>query len=365
MGARRTAIETGIYRDQYGLAATVKVGNLQREKRFLPDASIKTIKAWQDETRVALRKIAPTAERGTFAKDAERYLRAVASMPTFKEREKHIALWTAEFGPRARYSIAASEIRAVLERWRLAGLAGSTVNHRRTALQHLWTVLDGRNSPNPVRDVPKHDEPEPEARALTYQQIEAILTAMPDRGQAIKGKDRDDSSKTKARLRVLAYTGIPAAQLRKLRPEHVNLDAGTMQVTARRKGRGAAGRVMPLNGRALAALDTFDVLDCWGSFSSSSMWKSFQRACEKVGIVGARPYDLRHSYGTALYAQSGDPRAVQEALMHTAKMTQRYTQGAVDQRLRLAVRRFDRAVPLPKTAGSFGWQSRQKAKKPA
>jgi hypothetical protein len=95
MGSRHTTIDTGIYRDQWGLAATVKVGRLQREKRFPPETGLKTIKAWQDETRVALRKIAPSAERGTFAKDAERYLRAVASMPTVKEREKHIALWTA------------------------------------------------------------------------------------------------------------------------------------------------------------------------------------------------------------------------------------------------------------------------------
>jgi integrase len=130
-----------------------------------------------------------------------------------------------------------------------------------------------------------------------------------------------------------------------------------MRVSARRKGRGTTGRDVTLSGRALAALEDFDTLDCWGGFSTSSMWKSFQRACEKVGIRGARPYDLRHSYGTALYAQTGDPRAVQELLMHsTGKMTERYTQGAVQQRLKLAVRRFDRAVPAPKrlavTAGS-------------
>ena len=95
----RTRIAAGIYRDAYGLAATVKAGGLQREKRFLPDTSLKTLKAWQDETRVALRKIAPTAARGTFAADARTYLATVTAMPTFEEREQHIGLWTANSGP--------------------------------------------------------------------------------------------------------------------------------------------------------------------------------------------------------------------------------------------------------------------------
>jgi integrase len=85
---------------------------------------------------------------------------------------------------------------------------------------------------------------------------------------------------------------------------------------------------MPLDERALAALDTLDTLDCKGGFSASSMWKSFQRACEKVGISGARPYDLRHSYRTALYAQTGDPRAVQELLMHREDDGATYPRGS-------------------------------------
>src|SRR5262245_54996956 len=117
----RTRIAKGIYRDAYGLAATVKVGKFQREKRYPHDTLLKTIKDWQDETRVALRKLAPTVERGTFAADAARYLKAVAAMPTYKERAQHIALWVAEFGPRARYTIETPEIDAVLNRWLTEG----------------------------------------------------------------------------------------------------------------------------------------------------------------------------------------------------------------------------------------------------
>ena len=240
-------------------------------------------------------------------------------MPTFKEREKHIELWIAEFGQRARHSITGAEIAIVLTRWRLSGLAASTVNHRRTALMHLWTVLDGKGTPNPVKQTDKQTEPKPEPPALSYKQIEASQDAMHDVVQALAGKARDDASKTKAWLAGLAYTGIPAAKLRRLKPSDVNLRTRMMHVSARRKGRGTDGADLPLSAAGLAALRAFDALDCWGNFSTSSMWKSFQRACEKADIIGGRPYDLRHSFGTLLYAETGDSRAVQELLMHTTQ----------------------------------------------
>jgi hypothetical protein len=49
----RKRIAKGIYRDQWGLAAIVKVRGQQREKRFPPDTSLKTVKDWRDETKVA------------------------------------------------------------------------------------------------------------------------------------------------------------------------------------------------------------------------------------------------------------------------------------------------------------------------
>ena len=87
------------------------------------------------------------------------------------------------------------------------------------------------------------------------------------------------------------------------------------------------------------------------------MWKTFGRACKTAKVTGVRPYDLRHSYGTQMYAMTGDPLAVQSLLMHsTQKMTERYTKGAIDQRLRLAVGSFSKAVrPAPKR-GSKTWQ---------
>jgi integrase len=184
-------------------------------------------------------------------------------------------------------------------------------------------------------------------------------------GQALKGKAREDRSKTKAPLKVLAYTGLPAAQLMALEPQHIDWEAECMRVAPKRKGRGTDRRTLPLSTQAVEALREFDALDCWGRFSTSSMWKTFNRACVTAKVQGVRPYDLRHSFGTKVYATTGDPLAVQSLLLHsTQKMTARYTQGAMDHRLRLAVRSFGQAV-RPANRGSKSWQSAEKVENTA
>lgn len=49
----------GIRRDRWGYRAYVKVGTIQREKRFPSDAKPSTMQNWRAETRVALRKRTP------------------------------------------------------------------------------------------------------------------------------------------------------------------------------------------------------------------------------------------------------------------------------------------------------------------
>ena len=84
-------------------------------------------------------------------------------------------------------------------------------------------------------------EPEPEPRGLPYSAVQTILDAMPDVGQAIKGKPRDSATKTKARLMLMAYAGFSPATIMRLRPKDVRRDAGAVFVAGRRKGKGARG----------------------------------------------------------------------------------------------------------------------------
>ena len=134
-----------------GNVSSVYAGGRRAEKRFLPSNPLKDIKVWRDDTRVSLRKAAGLTSRGTFANDAARYLMAVAAMPTFSERRKHIKLLTDKFRQRRRNTIATNEIDVLLNRWLdEERLASSTVKHRRTALLYLWHRLDGRYAVNPV-----------------------------------------------------------------------------------------------------------------------------------------------------------------------------------------------------------------------
>ena len=51
---KRVRVSEGVYRDRYGLAATVKVNGIQRERRFQRDTGLRTIQAWRAETRGSL-----------------------------------------------------------------------------------------------------------------------------------------------------------------------------------------------------------------------------------------------------------------------------------------------------------------------
>src|SRR5579863_5698841 len=96
--ARRKRIGQGIYRDRYGLSATVKVGTgaeaMQREKRFAFDTPTRELKGWQDAMRVELqqrlRRRPGGAAAGTLEADARRYLAQVKHLASYKSRQGEI-----------------------------------------------------------------------------------------------------------------------------------------------------------------------------------------------------------------------------------------------------------------------------------
>ena len=50
----RTKVEPGIFRDAAGLAAVVKVGGRQRERRFPYGTDLRVLRDWRRRTRAAL-----------------------------------------------------------------------------------------------------------------------------------------------------------------------------------------------------------------------------------------------------------------------------------------------------------------------
>ena len=59
-----------------------------------------------------------------------------------------------------------------------------------------------------------------------------------------------------------------------------------------------------------------------------------------------RPYDLRHSYGTALYGVAGDTRLVKDVLGHPDDGAL-YTLGHVPEAMRLATSRIEEHLGAP------------------
>lgn len=333
-------VSRAIYRTDHGYLVVARANGRREEKRFPSTVTLDELKNWRDETVVRFRKESPTFERGTFAADAQRYLKLVSGMADIGERRRHINEWVDAFGTTiASAKITALMVKGALEEWRVdRGLAESSLNHRRTALGHFWSVTFGKGSASPVRDVPKYREPDGEARGLDYQVVHDILAHM-------------TPCLTRLRLAIIAHTGLPHSTLARVRRQDVDLVQGILHRPGRKKGAGTKAASIPLSRRAVWYFKLLDRADGWGPFSHSAMYKTFQLACrraeaaaakdgEVVDYAGLRPYDFRHSFGTAV-ARSSDLRTVAELMGHsTLTLAARYTQAAVPELARAAVNRL-------------------------
>lgn len=334
-------VERGIYRQ--GAAGPwriyVSINGHLVARRLPADWTLTKVRRTRNTLDVQLRaKAAADAEAtpsdalvpapGTFAQDVLLYLQAVKTMPTFKGRKVEIGRWLPLFHDRPRASIKPIEIDVQLEAWLAEGYAGSTVKKWRTALMHLWSRLDGKGAPNPVKSTKAPAEAESEARALPDSLVRFVLYRLMR------------PSPTRARLALMFHLGLAPKQIANLQPGDLLLDATTpcVFVRARKKGKGVAGFAKPLDQDGVAALRAFRDWDAFGAYSSSSANKAWKVACRKIGLGGVKAYDLRHTYVTALYAASGDLRATQIASGHRSlSTTARYALGAVDLRARAAV----------------------------
>lgn len=343
--ARR--LPKGIHRTATGYRTMLMVSGIPYTKRWKRDASIDEMKAWLIATRAVVSSGPHTpAASGTFAADARRYLEAVKAMPTYSERKRHIDEWVAAFGPERRKLITSDQIAAQLATWKNAGKAASSVNHRRTALMHLYCVLDGKSARNPVRDVPKFTEPSPLPRDVADDLLDKLWEAMPD-------------GEEKARAQVLTFTGIPHKQIGQIQESDVDFDRGTVLVQGRKKGKGTAARRVPISPAALAAFEMMRRFKAWGHVDRWSLRRAIHAACDAAGIPRIRPYDLRHTFGTRVYQSSGDIRAAQVLMGHsTPILTHRYTLAAVDPRLEAVV-----AALGGKNGGKNSAQNRAEPKK--
>jgi integrase len=356
---KRRRIAPQIYADKSGYSAVAKIGDRQREKRFRPsgdvDTDIRRMQRWQLRTRAELLGDRPTRPQAdTLASDVPRFLATITAGTPRRDYEKLLAAWLATpLGERPRRDIRRRDVLTQIAAWEADGYSAATLNHRLRALRKLYDVLDGddEDAINPCAKIRKRSEPEPEARGTTYDIIEGILALIPDIGYTReRGQKRPTFNKSKIRLRVMAWTGLPPALIRQITADHIHWNEAELDVTPRRKGKGVKARRLPLLEEAVSALRDLAAADALGPYSNAAPWNTWDRAKrryiaqlresetdsrvvdELVRVIEPlRPYDLRHSFAAMVYEHSGGNRsAVSDLLMHAALQTsERYVKRAV------------------------------------
>jgi integrase len=319
------------------------------------------------ETRAGQRAVpAPAPKPPGFREDAERYLAldVVKAMPSIETREHEIRTWIRIFGDTPRHEITSPQIDAKLQQLKNDGYSGSSVNKMRTALMSLWTRLDGRSAANPVKDTMMFDEAPLVPRGQSYELLVAILDAIPDnrtRGaKGVKGS-RTGASESRARLEVLAWTGMDPGQLKRMSREHVNIKHRWYITPQREKGskRRRTPRPVirkPMSDEAAKAFERLIALGLLGTtFSTHSLRHTWERAIARVQkqmrkelgddaltLPRIRLKDIRHSFGTKLYEETEDLDLVGRMLDHApgSPMTLRYALGAVPTVLKRHVEQF-------------------------
>lgn len=144
----------------------------------------------------------------------------------------------------------------------------------------------------------------------------------------------------RALLELFYSSGLRVSELAALLLQQIDLDHGFIRVF----GKGAKERVVPVGGKACAALSTylasgrpqlvkprtgsqFFLNHRGGALSRVALWMIVKQHAGRAGIAkNVKPHALRHSFATHLLTGGADLRAIQEMLGHASiSTTQLYT----------------------------------------
>jgi integrase/recombinase XerD len=242
---------------------------------------------------------------------------------------------------------------------RAAGRKPSSVARALVAVRslHRFCVDEGTAMTDPTGDVGAPPVPQGLPKALTEQEVDALLGA-------VVGEDAP-ARRDRAILELLYGTGIRISELVGLSLPDLRLDEGVLRAF----GKGSKERVVPIGRFAREALDAWlapsgrgaMAPERWarrgdaeavflnqrgGRLSRQGAWAIVRRYGDKVGLADRlTPHVLRHSCATHMLDRGADIRVVQELLGHASiATTQVYTRVSTD-RLRQV---YDRAHPRAK-----------------
>ena len=328
---RRVRVSEGVYRDQYGLAATVKVNGIQREKRYPRDTGLRTIQAWRAETRGSLVTL-PKAAKHTLEHDAGRYLHQVESeLASIAQRRHNVGLWVAKFGHIRTLVLERhiGELNQQLHGWRKERKA-ATCNHRRDALMNLVRVLYGKKAASGLSDLVTFQKPRAKPRWRTISDVTEVLAQL------------EPGTKVRARLLLLQWTGMRPSQEGRLTPTDFHLEEEIPYVMV---GYGKKGDIaeVPLMNEGLAAAREFIALNAFGKWRTDTANRALAKAAAAAGVPRFTTYQIRHSFGAGLRRTGTDIADIQDLYGHmNPEMTKRYAPG-VKEKHQEAIKRLESA----------------------
>jgi site-specific recombinase XerC len=350
---KRRKVARHIYADANGVSGVVTVRGHSDELRFASGTPLVEIRRALEKRRRVLEDQHPAIVRGSAAHVIARYLRTLPKGPIRKDRLWLLKPWSLALGATNFGAVSRGELTQVLEAWRHAGLSASRANKRISALRVAWRAIARDDSvPHPIERLRRFREPPAAVRGVPMELLELVTAAMP-------------ASASRARVRVLQWTGQPPALVMKMQPQHVRwlTDPPELYVSPRRKGAGSADAWIPLVPSAVAALREFFKCKASGTFQTSALARSFKRGVKAAQrelrkqkrhddvarLNGIRLYDLRHSFATWFAQNTRDQWALAEYLRH-AKLstTDRYMRGASSARTRQAVLELRQQAPRRK-----------------
>ena len=214
-----------------------------------------------------------------------------------------------------------------------AALAPATVARKASALRQFYGFLvdEGLRGDDPSPALPRPATRRPLPKILSHAEIEALFT------QAEGEADGDDPRAVRllALLEMLYGSGLRATELVSLPLTAVPRDAPFLTVT----GKGGQSRMVPVSGRARAALSRWSALRAEGSkhlfpsrggkpLTRQRLFQLLKELAVRAGIAPEKvsPHVLRHAFATHLLEGGADLRVLQTLLGHAdIATTQIYT----------------------------------------
>ena len=210
---------------------------------------------------------------------------------------------------------------------------------------HRFLLREGLTTSDPARGVRPPAQPKRLPKAITVEEVEALL-------EAAGAEQTPRAVRDRALLELLYGCGARISEAVGLDVDELDLDSGTVKLL----GKGGKERIVPVGTYARQAIDAYLVrarpvlvasggpkaspalfLNARGGrLSRQSAWTVLRAAAGRAGLRDdvrreISPHTLRHSFATHLLDGGADVRVVQELLGHASvTTTQVYTLVTVE-----------------------------------